>query len=443
MVLIRTLTGKAALTACILTIGAAFSTASQAATDLLEVYQHAKNYDTTIQAAGHDYDAAIQRLPIARSAFRPQLNLGADGSRISADTNLGDDDYYSGALSLSLSQTLYNRSNSKLISQAKIGVMQADTQFLALQQQLILRAATAYFNVLRAQANLEFSQSELEAIGRQREQAERRFDVGLVPITDVLSAQAQSDLAAAQEIAANNELSTAREALLLISGIEADSLAALADDFPLTSPDPANIDAWVDLASEQNLELVGARLAADSARSEIAVQRAARYPSLSAMGIAAKSETGRKGGADAEQGEIRLEARLPILSGGLTKARVAQAHAQSLSANEQLISQERSTVQQARDSYRGVLANISRVGALNKALKSTKKSAEAAEAGFRAGTRTSVEVLEALRDVFSARSNFSSARYDYVINMLNLKAAAGTLDENDITAINQFLTSPE
>jgi len=416
------------------------STAQSA--DLREVYEQAKGYDAEYQAALYNLQSAQQRVPLAKSAFRPQITLGAEAG-LSTLSNDEQGSYEETSLTLSVNQTLFNRTNSKLIDQAELGVLQAEAQYAAVGQTLILRTATAYFDVLRAQANVEFSQSELQAISRQREQAERRFDVGLVPITDVRAAQAQYDLAIAQEIAASNQLSTAQEALRLISGVDDDLLTPLASDLPLTAPDPANIDTWVDLAMEQNLELVIARLVRESSSTQIAIERGNRYPTLDLIGVAASNTTEQEGRNDADASEIKLQLRFPILTGGRVNAQVAQAKSQALSDNEQLKVQERTTTQQTRDSYRGVQASISLVRAFRQALVSTQKAAESAEAGFRAGTRTSVEVLQALRDTFRARSDYAGSRYDYIINSLNLRAASGTLTEDDLYAINRFLAFSE
>lgn len=436
--------GRVQRFATTLVLLAAFPLTSLAqAIDLREVYEKAKTYDAEYQAAQLDLEGALQRVPLARSALLPQLNLGAEGG---LDSSSGDGlgTYEATAVSLSLSQTIYNRASGQLLDQAKLGVLQAKAQYAAIGQTLILRTATAYFDVLRAQANVEFSQSELQAISRQREQAERRFDVGLVPITDVRSAQAQYDLAVAQEIAASDQFATAQEALLRVSGVQADLLVPLASDFPLTPPEPANIDTWVETAMDQNLELVVARLVSESSQAQLAIERAGRYPTLDIVGTA-RTTTGERivnglpGQLDNDSTQLRLQLQLPLLSGGRVSAQIAQAKAQSLSAEQQLITQERTTTQQTRDGYRGVRTSIARVRALRQALASTQKSAEATEAGFRAGTRTSVEVLQELRDTFRAQSDYAGARYDYIINMLNLKAASGTLSEEDIYGINRFL----
>jgi len=410
---------------------------SVSATDLQDTFALAQEYDATIKSAEYDYESAVQRLPLARSAFRPQLNASYDAEW----TDQNDDLFHTFdkyQLSLSLRQSLFNRENSAIVNQAKLGVKQADAQLLAQRQNLIIRTANTYFDVLRAQVEVEFSRSELEAIARQKEQAERRFDVGLVPVTDVRTAEAQYDLAVAAEIAAQNRLANAFEAMYALTGQQQANLDQLSPELPLVAPDPANADAWVDLAVQQNLDLVAARLAAQTAEAGVASVRGSRYPTLDLVGVAQSVEH-EKPNRDLEAGLLRFELRMPLYTGGRIGAQVRQAKADSASAAQRLLSQERTTAQQTRDAFRGVTGSIARANALQKALVSTRKSAEATDAGFRAGTRTSVEVLRALRDVYRAESDYAGARYDYIINYLSLKAAAGTLTENDLVPINNFL----
>lgn len=415
---------------------------AQLTTDLVSVYERAREFDAEFQAGQFDLESTRTLVPQARSALRPQLTLGAETGLATVEDD-GEGPFAESAISLSLTQTLFDVNSSRELDQAQVSVRQAEAQYAAIGQTLILRVATAYFEVLRAQVNVEFSQSELEAIDRQREQAERRFDVGLVPVTDVRTAQAQFDLAVAQEIVASNELFTAREALLRISGIDVQNPTPLADDLPLTPPQPADIDAWVALALEQNLELVSANLADQSNQMQIGVEKAVRYPTINFVGSATSTATDRFGQLDTNFADFSVQFNLPLSTGGRINASVAQARADARASNQELLAQERTTVQQTRDAYRGVQASISQVRALQQALASTEASTEATEAGFRAGTRTSVEVLQALRDTFSAKSDFAGARYDYIINTLNLKAASGTLSEDDLYAINRFLAVPE
>jgi len=416
------------------------------AVGLVEVYQQAREYDATLQGAAFELESARQVLPQARSAFRPQATLSGEIglTRFDADDPDSSDDYVDSQIGLQLSQTLFNRQNGALVDQARIGARQAEAVFAASAQDLVLRVATAYFDVLRAEANVEFSQSELESIERQRDQAERRFDVGLIPITDVRTAQAQYDLAVAQEIAASDQYTTTVEALRVISGIEVDTLDSLADDLPLIPPDPADIDAWVALAKEQNLPLVIAGLSSDIARTRIASQSAQRLPTLDVVLSGALSTSDQDLRPESTRAAtIGLQTTVPLYTGGRIKAQIAEARADYRALEQDFIAQERSAVQQARDGYRGVIASISRVNALRQALDSTRQSAEAVEAGFRAGTRTSVDVLRALRDVFRARSDYANARYDYLLNSFRLKLAAGTLDEIDLVTVNRFLEPEE
>ncbi len=416
------------------------------AADLAAVYEMARSYDATLQAAEFDFQSAREAVPQARSALLPQLSAGAEASYsklLDSDID-GDNDFTGSALSLILGQTLFNVASKATLDQAETGVMQAEAQFRSAEQELILRVATAYFDVLRGQANVEFSQSELKAIGRQREQAERRFDVGLVPVTDVREAQAQFDLARSREIVASNQLSTAREALRLVSGIEADTdLETLAEDLPLRRPKPENAEAWVATASEQNLQLLIARFTSESARQQISVARGGRYPTVDLQGVVSSADSDSPQGQDGDTAELRLQLNLPLYTGGSTSSLVSQARADSLAAGQRLVDQERTTAQQTRDSYRAVIAAISQVRALNRALESTQQSYDATDAGFRAGTRTSVDVLQALRDTFSAKSEYANARYDYIINSLNLRLAAGTLTPEDLSNVNRFLAETE
>jgi outer membrane protein len=211
----------------------------------------------------------------------------------------------------------------------------------------------------------------------------------------------------------------------------------------LSPPDPTDIESWVKLAMENNPDLVVARMASQSAKFGVDAERGARLPTLDLVALASKSETEYSGRPDAEAGELRLEVRLPIYTGGRVKALVNQASAESASANIGLVSQERLVAQRTRDAFRGVVTSISRVKALQQALASTRKSAQATDAGFRAGTRTSVDVLRALRDTYSAQSDYAGARYDYIINALNLRAAAGTLTADDLLPIDNFLVEPQ
>jgi len=411
------------------------------AADLAQIYQLAKTNDPTIQAAIATHKAATKQVPLARSAFRPQINASFTASLNDIDDDLSET-FQSTQLTLSISQSLYHRSNAALLNQAELAVLQADATLEAARQALITRTAETYFDVLRSEADLAFSQAELQAIGRQKEQAEKRFEVGLATVIDVRESQAQFDLAVAQEVAAQGSLDSALDSLRSLTASTIDTLDPLKDDIPLVVPEPAIMEEWVQISLDQNLDLASARLQLDIAGLEVRSERGVRFPTLDLLAVGSTGRTTQNGRDDddtVDAGELRLELTLPIYSGGSIGAQVARAKAEVSTASAQLREQELATSLQARESYRGVTTNISRVKALRQALDSTQKSAEASDAGFRAGTRTSVDVLSALRDTFSARSDFVNARYDYVLNTLSLKSAAGTLGEQDLMAVNALL----
>ena len=414
------------------------------AVGLAELYRRALGADATIAAARDELDAAAFGLPVARSALLPQLGASANVAWTRLDSELGEESFREDQWQLQLSQSVFNRTNAALAAQADAAVRQAEAEFASALEELQLRIATAWLDALRAEAGLEFARAELGAIRRQREQAERRFDTGLARITDVRTAQAQFDLADAQEIAAANALENAREALRTLTGGPVDALASLAPDLPLAAPEPADVAAWVELAVEQNTDLVVARLAAERADAQVDVERGARWPNvdLVASGGAGNTDRSLREG-EARSASVGVQASLPLYGGGRIGARVAQARASLDAAADRRLGAERLAAQRARDGYRGVVAAIARVRALRRALVSTRLSADSVEAGFRAGTRDSVDVLRALRDVFRARSDFANARYDYVASSLQLQAAAGTLDARDLEAIDRFLVPAE
>jgi len=408
--------------------------------DLLTLYERASENDPEYAAALADFDAARTAISLARSNVRPQASIGYRGSYNDVNSD-SSGNYINHGPTLSLRQTIFNRIHLATIDQAKATMRQAEAQLEAQKQELVLRVAQAYFDVLQAEVDFDFRRSELDAIERQKEQNERRFDVGLVAITDVKDAQAQFDLATAQEIAADNRLESAREALRVITGVEINELAKLSDSAPLLPPAPEDVTEWEALALEQNLPLIVAGLAVRSAEAEVDGSRAERYPTLDLVGLASSNTTDHDLRSDVDSGELRLELNLPLLTGGRTNALVRQAKARERAARHQLDLQKRRTLQETRNAYRNVIANIAQANALKQALDSTQKSLEAQEAGFDEGLLTSLEVLRSLRDTFSAQSDYAAARYQYIVNTLFLKRAAGTLGEPDVRQINGWLSS--
>lgn len=412
------------------------STTQAQGTDLLATYRAALQNDSVFLAAEYQQLAASETRPQARSAWLPQINLVGNVSRTDSDQT---GSFSGNGVDLSLTQTLYRQANYVVLSQAGLQVEQAKAEYVTARQSLLLRSAERYFSILAAQDNLDFTRADKSAIQRQLEQSKRRFDVGLIAITDVKEAQARYDLAVAKEIATDNQLATAREALRVLTGEYPQTLSHLDEASPLAAPDPGNIEYWVALAKQNNPQLLAVKLATQIAKKSIALERAARLPSTELVGRYTNNHSDGLAG-DSETTQLRIQLNVPLYAGGLIDSRLRQATANFELARRQLDSQRRATEQQTRDAYRSVLADISRVNALRQALISAQSGAEATQSGFDVGTRTAVEVLSALQETYSAQANYLKARYDFILNTLKLKQAAGVLATADIEQVNNWLT---
>jgi outer membrane protein len=412
---------------------------------LIDVYQAALQNDPQYLAAEAQYRAALEAKPQARSLLLPQVFLSGDVGRSDREVNGSDFDLDTQGWAISLNQSLYNAEFWTRLRQADSGIAQAEAGIAAERQALIVRVAEAYFAVLAAQDNLEFTEAEREAIARQLEQSQRRFEVGLIAITDVKESQARFDQSDAQVIEAQNLLDNAREQLATVIGRYPEELTRLSPDLPLVTPDPDDIDAWVEVALEQNFDLAAARFATEVAQREIAAQRSGHYPTLDLNAAYADRDddqlfgTNVSASTDIEDASISIEARLPLYQGGRTSSLTSQAREEFQRAQELQEAQRRETIRQARASYLNAKADIARVRALGQALESTQTAAEATEAGFEVGTRTAVDVLLTLSNVFAAERDYASARYQYVLNSLRLRQAAGTLSIEELEAIGRWL----
>ncbi|MEX0607721.1 MAG: TolC family outer membrane protein [Halofilum sp. (in: g-proteobacteria)] len=414
------------------------------AADLLGVYQRAQEEDPQFTTARSEYRAAREAMPQARAAVLPQVSLSASVNEREVTDGNTTESGSSNEASLSVTQTLFNWSQFAGLGQAEAQVAQAEAQFAAAEQNLITRVANAYFEVLAAADNLRFAGAEKRAIERQLEQAQERFEVGVIPITDVKAAQASYDLAVSREIDADNRLANAREALRTILGEPPGTLAELGEGLRLEAPDPTEPEAWVEQATERNPNLLAARAGADAARQGIRVTRGGHYPNVELIGSYSEGDSDFGQGADGADEETRVGVQLtwPLFSGGATFSEVDEAQAQFGAQRSRVVEAHRSASQSTRDAFRGVQASISQVRALEQAVESNQAAVEAARAGFEAGTRTAVDVLQALRDLYAAQRDYADARYNYILNRLQLKQAAGTLTVEDVRLVNTWLSSP-
>ena len=431
------------------------------AASLLEIYQQALQSDPQIHEAEARRLAALEAKPQARGVLLPQISASSEWSQsdvsgsefnVAFGTTPFESDTDGTRWNVGLRQTVFRWDQVVNLKRADKSVARAEAVREAAQQDLIVRVAQRYFDVLAAEDRLTSIHANRTAIARQLEQAKQRFEVGLIAITDVQESQAAYDQAVANEIGAKRTLATAREFLREITGEYVSALSAPGDDFPLPTPEPNDEASWVGLALDQNLNLVASRLDEQLARDEIAFRRTGHYPTLEL--VASTGETTTDGDASStvdnelrtstidttrETDFIALQLNVPLFSGGTTSSRVREAVYLHRASREQLQRVTRETERQARDAYLGVVSERSRVTALNQAVKSSRTALEATQAGFEVGTRTIVDVLDSQFSLYVAITNYYQSRYDYLLNALRLKQAAGNLAIQDLERIDQFL----
>ena len=428
----------------LLTVGlVAILPATGTADDLLSVYRLAAEADPEYQAAIAAHKAALEVEPQSRGALLPSVSLSGDVSRDRFDPRNDDDTSYATneTYTLGLRQPVYQRELFVQLKQADSSIAQADAELVAAQQDLLLRVATRYFLLLGALDNLEFVQADKQAIARTLDQAQQRFEVGLAAITDTLEAQARYDIAVSDEIAAEQLLADTREAVRELTGELPVAPEILQAEIPLLNPDPADPDEWISAAIAQNPLILAAQASTESAKQEIQVQRSGHYPSLDLTASHSYRDTQFGGFTPLERNDsaIGLELNLPLYQGGQVVSRTRQSRYLYNQSQEELMRQRRAIERQTHDNYRGVISGISRVKALKNAVISNEKAVEAAESGFEVGTRAIVDVLDAQRELLRARRDHARARYDYLLDTLRLKQAAGIVEETDLEQISNWL----
>lgn len=426
---------------------------SAAANDLMRIYEQARTQDMRFQAARYARDAQIQVRPLARAALLPQIVGTYDYQDQHEDGTEGfggqpeqpvDRNSDQRAFTVSLDQTVFDWAAFMRFDQAGDQVALAQAQLRDAEQDLLLRTTETYFGVLSADDNLRFARAEKSALERQLDQAQRRFDVGLSAITDVQEAQARYDLTTAQEIAFEQQLASAHAALREITGANSEAIATspLQAEIPLRLPDPPAVDAWLAAARSGNLDLVAATLEAQIADKGVSVARAGHYPTVGAQAQYQDGEAdGGRFTGETETETLSLQVRLPIFSGLATQSRVDEAQARHEQVKAQREGTQRAVERATRDAWLGVQSGAARVKALRQAVVSSTTALEASETGLEVGTRTAVDVLNAQSALYSAQRDYARARYDYLLSVLRLKAAAGSLGAEDLTQIDALLVT--
>lgn len=434
---------------------------------LSAIYELALKNDPQLRAARAAYLAGSESKNIGRARLLPQVSAvgeyteteseGSSTSVLGQGAIFGRDgqtDMDTKNYSITLTQPIFDLPAWFGFQQGKELSQQAKLQFSADQQSLILRSADSYFEVLRARENLETSQAEEKAIQRQLEQTRERFEVGLLPITDVYEAQAAYDSARVNTLESKGALDIAFEGLTVLTGRPHEQLSGLMADFPIVQPEPIAQEAWVQFALQNNFSLQAVKYAKDAAEKNAQSKKYEHMPTVT--GTASyydNSSTSDFRGTDLNTNQfftspsetdqdghsVGLQLNIPLFTGGLVSAERRQAYQQFIQAEENHISAQRTTVRDARSQHLQVLTNTARVKARRQSITSAESALEATQAGYEAGTRNIVDVLLAQRTLYQARRNYANARYDYISSILRLKEVAGQLSPEDVYQLNAWL----
>ena len=424
------------------------------AEDLIQVYRDAQRYDAVYAAARHTLTAGRERLPQGRALLLPTLNLSASAQRARIDPDSRDPaespsftrDPRAAGFTLTLAQPLFRPQNNLQYRQAGYQVTQAEATFAQAGQDLIVRTAQAYFDVLAAQDTLELVRAQKAATAEQLEAAKRNFEVGTATITDTHEAQARYDLINAQEIASLNDLENKRRALQLITGKEYSQLKPLRPEVKLAPPNPDNMETWVELAEKQSYPVLVQDAANEVAALEARRANAAHLPTLDAVATYGKSgqtesstSSTNATGSDTTSATIGLQFSMPLYQGGGLDSRSREAAALSLKAKEDLENARRTAAVTARQNYLSVINGITQIAALEQALVSSQSALDSNKLGYEVGVRINIDVLNAQQQLYSTRRDLAVARYNTITNQLRLKAGAGSLREEDIAEVNRAL----
>ncbi len=426
-----------------LALGLSLAHAPVFALDLNQAYDKALQNDPSWSATQNSYRADKENLGLARGLLLPSIDLSGAVSENEREPKSGSSvDYRSTVWQARATQPLFRVDAWYGYQQARAVDSQVEANYRQQEQELVLRVSTAYFNVLRAQEVLEFSRAEETALGRQLDQAQQRFDVGLIAITDVLEARAQHDGARAGRIAAEASLNSAQENLAVVIGSYEGELKPLLTELQMGRPLPDNAEDWVKLARDKNPQLVSARFNREAAESNTKVNRAAYLPQVNLYAQYQDSDTGKSPQAvfsDGTTTSFGVEAQWNVFGGGQTVTRTRQASYRADAARDQATATERQVVSGTRTAFLNVAANSYQVEARRQAVTSSESALAATQAGYEVGTRNIVDVLLSQRNLYAAKRDYAGARYDYIINSLQLKAASGQLAAVDIKELNGWL----
>ena len=431
-----------------------FAALPAAGEDLMDIYREAQRADPALASARANWLATQEKAPQARAGLLPNVGLTATANANDGYSNIrsspspikGSANWQDFGVVISASQPIYRVQNVVAYDQARRQVEQADFVLASSQQDLIVRVAVAYFDVLLAQFNVELAVAQKAAVSEQLAQAKRNFEVGVSTITDSNEAQANYDQIVAQEISARNDLDNKLTALRAIIGRMPRDLKRLGANFEPSPPDPDSLDAWLDRALKENLAVRIAQVNFDIAALEVDRQRAGHYPTLDLVGsMRAGGTTGALGSVEADtytrNAAIGIALNLPLYQGGFVDSKIREAVALQDSSREILELARRNALFNAQVGYAGVNSSVASVRAFTAAVQSAEVAYQSNRLGQEVGVRTNLDVLNVQQNVFTQRRNLAQAYFNYLINILRLKQAVGTLSEQDLEDLNRRLAS--
>ena len=413
----------------------------------MAIYERALENDPIIKQAEANQSAIGESRKQGLARFFPTIAATGSSSRewrhnsIASLSNLfpANQEYWNNLINVNLTQPLFHWDHWVQLSQSDNKIAQAEAAYQSELQNLMVRTTEAYFNVLAAQDNLKFTVSEKEAIAKQLEQAKQRFEVGIIPITDVYEAQAAFDQTSANELEAANNLDNQKEALREIIGDNEALLHTLGENLPLKKPEPDNIAKWSETAEVNNLSVIAAFNQMEVSRKAVDIQRSGHLPKLDIVGNYTLSDNGSAFGPRGDTQNIGVQINVPLFEGGAVNSRTRQASFEYQGAKENLTAVKRSVKRQVNNAYRSIITAIGKIDALKTTVDSAASALEAAEAGSEVGIRTMVDVLAEQRNVYRAKRDLARARYDYLINTIKLKQTTSDLTQNDLERINALL----
>jgi outer membrane protein len=427
------------------------STSPAFAVDLMQSYVDARQNDPALSIAESQNAISKENVTQSRSVLLPQISGGIGANDTHSSGTLANNTTYSSSssnsnINASLNQSIFNYGNYAGLSASKARAEQSDAELITANFALIIRVSEAYFNVLTAIDSLAAARAEERSVKRQLDNAEKRLEVGLAPITDVYDARARYNSAQASAILAGNTLYDAREALTEITNVRPDAIKGLPDDFQPKAMESLDTEIMVKNALEQNPEIAAREQALAAAEKDIQRAKSGHYPYLDGNVVYNENtllngDVGPFSTTDSNSTAINLRLSIPIFTGGLTQSQVREAVAQRDIAADQLEQAKRNVTRQIRNQDRNLEAGLAEVEARRLALISAKSALEANEVGFEVGTRTIIDVLLTQQQLFAAAREYSRARHTYLVNTLRLKQAAGVLQTSDIEAINRLLTN--